>query len=83
MTGNFTIVASDQTRLRLVMTNVNISIYYLHLESTELSKAFARQGLKIPIRNDGKLQFARCLCANKESHPFNITYVYSSHQEKH
>lgn len=23
-------------------------------ESTELSKAFAKQGLKIPIRNDGK-----------------------------
>ena len=26
---------------------------YSYLESTELSKIFAKQGLKIPIRNDG------------------------------
>lgn len=26
-------------------------------ESTELSKAFAKQGLKIPIRNDGKSSY--------------------------
>lgn len=32
----------------------------IHVESTELSKAFAKQGLKIPIRNDGKRH--NCYC---------------------
>lgn len=32
-----------------------------NLESTELSKAFAKQGLKIPIRNDGKHRMRWCI----------------------
>lgn len=33
----------------------------LYVESTELSKVFAKQGLKIPIRNDGTTNYARAM----------------------
>ncbi|KAG2171675.1 hypothetical protein INT43_008055 [Umbelopsis isabellina] len=53
MTGKLQYPTFDHIRWRgRWLTKIKISIYYLNLESTELSKAFARQGLKIPIRND-------------------------------
>lgn len=42
-------------------------------ESTELSKAFAKQGLKIPIRNDGKIKDSDMISFRTINLPFNLS----------
>lgn len=55
---------------QLLKNHSLVSSKYKHiLESTELSKAFAKQGLKIPIRNDGKPDKL------VDQHTIRLTYI--------